>query len=82
MNEEQQAILLEAAKEVEVRNWERAREEAERNKEILAEHGVTVVPADPDLVVALQKAAQSVVDNWLSKTGDVGRSILDAYRNE
>ncbi|MEW5420960.1 TRAP transporter substrate-binding protein [Amorphus sp. 3PC139-8] len=80
LSPEQQQIILDAAAEVQERNWGRVDDRVKRNKGILTEHNVTVVPADPALVADLQEASKSVIDGWLAQTGEVGQAILDEYR--
>ena len=81
LSADQRAALDKAVTETQAENWRRVAARVERNAKILEENKVTVVAAPKELVAKLQKAAQAVLDDWLTKMGDDGKAIMSAYRS-
>ncbi|WP_016914870.1 TRAP transporter substrate-binding protein [Vreelandella stevensii] len=82
LDETQQEAVLEAARLTDEHNWEAVITRTEENYRTLAEHGVVVNdPATQDVMEALSQASESVIDNWLATSGEVGEAILDAFRS-
>lgn len=80
---EQQAALLEAARQTDAHNWQQVRTRVAANYRTLNEHGVTIREELPaDFTQALQQAAQVAIDGWLKETGERGRQILEQFRQE
>ncbi|PSJ47415.1 C4-dicarboxylate ABC transporter substrate-binding protein [Zobellella endophytica] len=80
---EQQAALLEAARQTDAHNWQQVRTRVAANYRTLNEHGVTIREELPaDFTQALQQAAQVAIDGWLKETGERGRQLLEQFRQE
>ena len=83
LSDEQQQVLLEAAKLTDQHNWAAVETRTEENYQTLGEHDVAINdPVSADLLNALKEASTSVVDNWVDNTGDIGQSILTEFRGE
>ncbi|WP_108659972.1 TRAP transporter substrate-binding protein [Acuticoccus kandeliae] len=75
------AAVLEAAAETEA--WNRAQIAdlvASEEKHVADEGGMMVKEFSPELIAFLREKAQPVIDDWLAKSGDAGKTFLDDYR--
>lgn len=80
LDEATQQVILDAAAEVEAAGWARAAELADWYKEQLAANGMTVAAPGDALREGLQGLGAQMTDEWLQDAGDVGRSVVEAYR--
>ncbi len=79
--EDIQKAVLEAAREVENRQWSEVIERQARNFERAKAEKVTVVmDIDPAFRAHVSKAGEKATAGWLSKAGDKGQQVLEAYR--
>jgi TRAP-type C4-dicarboxylate transport system substrate-binding protein len=49
-------------------------------KEQLAANGMTVQPPGDRLRADLEKIGETMTDEWLEATGEIGKTIVDAYK--
>lgn len=77
-----QQAVLDAAARAEKRGWEIAQEKTGELVKTLAANGMQVADSAPTAVEAgFQQIGQTMVDEWLQKSGADGKAIIDAYRN-
>lgn len=78
-----QKALVEAADAAEARDWTAVRTWEAKNYDILRENKVTIVSDAPaSLFTDLATARDPAIKEWLDKTGDKGRAILDAFNQK
>ncbi|HET6468341.1 MAG TPA: TRAP transporter substrate-binding protein [Geminicoccaceae bacterium] len=81
LSPEHQQAVLEAAAEAEAYTWELAKERVAQNYEEMRGHGMTITTdVPPEYLEALAEASKPALDDWLAKTGEEGRAILEEYR--
>ena len=76
-----QKVVLEAAAKAEKDGWAKSEELANWYIEQLAGNGMTVGPAGDKLKADFKKIGQTMLDEWLAKAGDSGKSLVDSYRS-
>lgn len=81
LSAETQKAVMDAAAKAEARGLEMSMAEAEAKKKILAENGMNVAAPSAELKAGLAKAGETMVADWLEKTGDEGKAIIDAFKN-
>lgn len=75
-----QAQLMTAARQTENRGWARSKEISQRSEAALARLGVArVIPSDT-LRQEFALIGQAMLLEWLERTGDVGRYVLERYQ--
>ncbi|WP_372875240.1 TRAP transporter substrate-binding protein [Pseudomonas sp.] len=80
--ETSQKAVLEAAARAETRGWAISQEETSKLVKTLADHGMQVAESAPGAVEAgFETIGQTMVDEWLHKSGADGKAIIDAYKN-
>lgn len=77
---EVQAELLTVAQEAETRGWEMAKKETTEKTLALKEHGINVAQPTPELMSALKKVGDVMVQEWTKEAGATGKAVLDAYQ--
>lgn len=83
LSDEQKDKVMEAAKETEDRDWSAVTTWTKRNYDALQEHKVEIVDDEPkDFLSSLSEAGQKAVEDWLGKTGDEGKNILDSFQQQ
>jgi len=76
----QQKSVKDASAMAEERDWKAVTNWEAKNFAELASHKVEIVATFPeDFFEALGKAREPVVKDWLDKTGEMGRKILDEF---
>ena len=75
-----QAAVLKAAAEAETRGWKLSEEKNGWYVEQLKGKGMTIVVPSEQLTADLRKVGNYMLAEWLRKTGDDGRKVIDAYR--
>ena len=76
----QRDAVLRAAADADARNWKAMEARVQGNYKTLAEKGVTIArDISPEMRARLSDAAKKVADEWLEKTGENGRAILDEF---
>ena len=77
-----QQAVLDAAARAEKRGWEIAQAKTGELVKTLAANGMQVADSAPAAVeTGFQQIGQTMVDEWLQKSGADGKAIIDAYRN-
>ena len=80
LSEENKAALTTAAAEAEKRGWAQSAELNEGYKKTMADHGIHVEQPSDKMKSELADIGKTMVDEWIAKSGDDGKAIIDAYR--
>ena len=75
-----QASIAEAAAAAEERGWARAEELAGWYRTELANRGMTVEDPGPALMQDFQDIGEAMMNEWLENAGELGRNVIEAYR--
>jgi TRAP-type C4-dicarboxylate transport system substrate-binding protein len=75
-----QAALSKAAADAEARGWKLSEEKNGWYLDQLKAKGMTIVKPGDQLMADLRKVGNYMLAEWLRKTGDDGRKVVDAYR--
>jgi TRAP-type C4-dicarboxylate transport system substrate-binding protein len=75
-----QAALLKAAADAETRGWKASEDKNAWYLDQLKGKGMTIVKPTDQLMADLRKVGNYMLAEWLRKTGDDGRKVIDAYR--
>jgi TRAP-type C4-dicarboxylate transport system substrate-binding protein len=78
--EASRAAILAAARNAEARGWRLAAESQAEAEARMVARGVQVVPASPELLAAIRRAGETMVEEWAQRAGEDGRRMLAAYR--
>jgi TRAP-type C4-dicarboxylate transport system substrate-binding protein len=76
-----QAALLKAAAEAEARGWKLSEEKNRWYIEQLKGKGMAILVPSEQLTADLRKVGNFMLAEWLRKTGEDGRKVIDAYRS-
>jgi len=76
----QRDALLAGAKAAEIRGWELSDEAATSQQAILASRGMTIATPSDELMAGLKRIGDSMAEEWLTRSGEDGKKVLDAYR--
>jgi TRAP-type transport system periplasmic protein len=75
-----QAALLKAAADAEVRGWKLSEEKNGWYLEQLKGKGMAIQKPSEQLTADLRKVGNFLLAEWLRKSGDDGRKVIEAYR--
>ena len=75
-----QAALLKAAADAETRGWKLSEEKNTWYVEQLKAKGMSIVKPSEQLMADLRKVGNLMLAEWVRKSGDDGRKVIDAYR--
>jgi TRAP-type C4-dicarboxylate transport system substrate-binding protein len=75
-----QDAVLAAAKDAEERGWKRMREYTNEAVSTLRANKMTVYEPNPQFKAELAKIGDSMLDEWLKKTGAEGQTIITNFR--
>ena len=75
-----QAALLKAAADAETRGWKLSEEKNNWYVDQLKAKGMSIVKPSDQLMGDLRKTGNYMLAEWLRKSGDDGRTVIDAYR--
>jgi TRAP-type transport system periplasmic protein len=75
-----QAALLNAATEAETRGWKLSEEKNGWYVDQLKDKGMVIVAPPEQLTADLRRVGNFMLAEWLRKSGDDGRKVIDAYR--
>jgi len=75
-----QAALLKAAADAETRGWKLSEEKNAWYVEQLKAKGMSILKPSEQLMADLRKTGNYMLAEWLRKSGDDGRKVIDAYR--
>lgn len=77
---EQKQAVTEAAAAAEIRDWTAVRTWEDKNYEVLRSNKVEIVSDAPaGFYAELAKAREPAIKEWLEKTGEAGKNILDGF---
>jgi TRAP-type C4-dicarboxylate transport system substrate-binding protein len=74
-----QDALLKAAAAAETRGWAESRKVNEDTLAILKKNGMEVLPGSPQLRADMKKVGETILKEWLDKSGAEGKQVLDTY---
>jgi len=75
-----QAALLKAAANAEARGWKLSEEKNGWYLDQLKQKGMNIAQPSEQLTADLRKVGNFMLAEWLRKSGDEGRKVLDAFR--
>ena len=75
-----QAAVLKSAADAEIRGWKLSEEKNGWYLAQLKDKGMTIVAPSEQLTADLRKVGNYMLAEWLRKSGDDGRKVIDAYR--
>ena len=75
-----QAAVLKAAADAEVRGWKLSEEKTNWYYDQLKSKGMIILKPSEELTADLRKVGNYMLAEWLRKSGDDGRRVIDAYR--
>ena len=80
LDENLQKVVLEAAANAEQAGWDKARELSDWYKDQLATNGMVVEGPSDTLKADFQKIGDTMTTEWLTRAGDSGKAVIDAYK--
>jgi TRAP-type C4-dicarboxylate transport system substrate-binding protein len=80
LNERDRQTLREVAAAVESRGWEMSAQAQAETQNTLAARGMEVREPSKALLDGLAQVSRTMVDEWLTKAGPDGKTLIDAYR--
>jgi TRAP-type C4-dicarboxylate transport system substrate-binding protein len=73
-------VVERAAAQTQAKQWQTIETRLERNEGTMRSNGVTIVTdVSPELRRRASEAGAAAVESWKTRTGDVGRAILERY---
>jgi TRAP-type C4-dicarboxylate transport system substrate-binding protein len=75
-----QAAVLKAAADAETRGWKASEEKNTWYYDQLKAKGMSIIKPSEELTADLRKVGNYMLAEWLRKSGDEGRKVIDAYR--
>jgi TRAP-type C4-dicarboxylate transport system substrate-binding protein len=75
-----QAAVVKAAAEAETRGWKASEDKNSWYLDQLKARGMLIVKPSEQLMADLRKVGNHLLAEWLRKTGEEGRKVVDAYR--
>ena len=76
-----QTAVTEAAAAAEERGWKLGVEKTAAYMDTLRQNGMQVLPPSEELKKGLTEVGAQLTEDWLSKAGDEGKAIIDAYKS-
>ena len=75
-----QDALLKAGADAEVRGLAASKAENTRTQNLLKQNGMSIITPSPQLKADMKKVGDTMLKEWLEKTGPEGQALVDAYR--
>lgn len=75
-----QDAVLKAAADAEVRGWAASRKTNTESLEKLKAGGMQILPPSAALKADMKKVGDTMLAEWLSKAGDEGKTLVEAFR--
>ena len=75
-----QSALLKAAADAEARGWKLSEEKNAWYIDQLKAKGMSIIKPSEQLTADLRKVGNFMLAEWMRKSGDAGRKVIDAYR--
>ena len=76
----EQTALRTAAATAETRGYAYAEEAAKATSDRLIEKGLTLGSIPADVMAALRQVSNTMTEEWVGRTGDDGRKLIESYR--
>jgi TRAP-type C4-dicarboxylate transport system substrate-binding protein len=76
----QQAAVLAAAATAQARGLEMSRLAEKEAQDMLASKGIQILQPSAALTEGLQQVGRTLTDEWVARTGEDGKKLIDAYR--
>jgi len=74
-----QDALLKAAADAETRGWTESRKVNTTTLETLKANGMNIAPPSAQLKADMKKVGDTIMKEWLEKSGAEGKTIVDAF---
>ncbi len=81
LDKQAQNALLKAAADAEARGWKISEEKTAWYLDQLKSKGMTIQKPSERLMADMRKVGNLMLAEWLRKTGDPGRKVIDLYRS-
>ena len=75
-----QDALLKAGAEAETRGWNGSKAENTRTQTLLKQNGMNIITPPAQLKADMKKVGDTMLKEWLDKTGPEGKALVDSYR--
>ncbi len=75
-----QAAVLKAGADAEARGWSTSKAKNTEYLDLLKKNGMTIAPPTPQLKADMKKVGDTMLKEWLDKTGPEGQALVDAFR--
>jgi len=75
-----QDAVLKAAADAEVRGWKVSEEKNGWYKEQLQKNGMAIIDPPAQLMADMKKVGDTMLEDWLKKSGADGKALVDAFR--
>ena len=75
-----QDAVLKAAADAETRGWKLSQDKNQWYLDQLKDKGMTIHKPSPQLTADLKKVGDTMLQDWLKKSGAEGQSVVDAFR--
>ncbi len=73
------AALLKAGADAEARGWATSRAKNTEYLDLLKKNGMTIVAPTPQLKAELKKVGDTMLKEWMEKSGAEGKGLVDAF---
>jgi TRAP-type C4-dicarboxylate transport system substrate-binding protein len=80
LSEDLQAAVIAAGEAATLRGYEMSKIAGENSIAVLAENGMTVSEASPELLAALEQIGKTMIEEWAAEASEDELAVLDAYR--
>lgn len=77
---EQQAALVAAGEEATKRGWEMSKVTFAEQTKVLADNGMTVSEASPEIVEKMKEIGKSMMEDWKANASPEAIAVLEAYQ--
>jgi TRAP-type C4-dicarboxylate transport system substrate-binding protein len=75
-----QRVVREAAARAETRGYQLSVEAQTAAEQTLAARGMQVLQPSPELLADLRRVSRQMTEEWVQRTGEDGRKLIEAYR--
>ncbi len=74
-----QDALMTAGAAAETRGWAASQAENTRTQNLLKQNGMSIITPSPQLKADMKKVGDTMLKEWLEKSGAEGKAVVDAY---
>jgi TRAP-type C4-dicarboxylate transport system substrate-binding protein len=75
-----QSALLKAGADAESRGWALSKAKNTEYLDLLKKNGMNVLPPSPQLKSDMKKVGETMLQEWVQKSGAEGQALVDAYK--